>query len=1391
MKHTIALLTFLLSVLTAPATLVRFNMADITGRTNDLPITVQGLVMPFGSSNYVVVGYPQRLQPVGGTITTNLVPGSYRLSVIGPSPAQTLDFSVTNSASVLDVRDLGSYKLSSFTASQYYTAEQSEDRFLSIADKVTNYASDFYASPRPVFIREPVRPLNASGGRTLPPMGYAPWNTFACNVSQNGLSNQMRWMINRGLREAGYTNSVSIDDGWQTNRTAEGLPMIDGTRYPLGFPWLTDWARTNGFRMTVWTPADFYNYYTNGAIAIGSCGSGFRQGSGGYEFIDLPWYVTNGFSGAKLDYFGYAGDLVATMSNFWAAAQATGVDFPIDAVGYAAPFYPALIDYCSTLRVARDIRPTWAYVQYQIDEMDKNAKYQRPGFWPHPDMMVVGVTNGYGSLSTHEAVSHFGLWCIMGAPLIIGADCSTLSAALNTLLTNAAYISIDQDPLCAQGRRIKSELVPTGDLQVWVKPLGSYNSGTNAVLLMNNSSAAAYVYVYFDEIGLGTNCTVLDLTTPANRGQQTEFYREYLASHQSVLLKVTGTPRQGVTLTATPRAILYNTMSNVFLAGTFRGDGSALTGVVSTASTITTNSLWLGDVDTPGEIWLADGYGGNVTIALQTNSVVQFGAGKLYADAVVAGAFETSGSYFGDGSGLTNVVSTASTAASVAMAARGVTAQSTNLFEAQDSASNVVASVSAAGVFTGNGSGLTNLLFPGVVTNLTAFGIMTLSNGTAGAALYTENGVIKTTNDFESVGTISAANQRWTISSAELNCGFDLAVWNAEDGGMYFSYENLAIGASNTAPWYFSAGGDIKAASVISGSFTGNGSGLTNLAADTISANANAEGLILLSTNADLSWKGFQGDNSYDTNVAPTSVQIIAGSSGAANQRGGHVFLQGGESFTDESGSALFELWGADPNTGQGGSVSIGCGVGSVTNGYFQVDIADTTAILNRSLRNVSGAELLNWEGASLSGNGFGLTNLPMTSLVGTQLNFGEGATITRGPGEVMEFSTEIVGIHVGAGDGLTNLNANALASGTVPETRIPTRWGGITNAQTDSTGTNVVVGNSRLLIAFGSAKTLTATNGRVGLGTLTPAARLDVSGASLAQPSDATVTAGDLTVDTESKVVTVGRLSAAAGENSVFQVRDRLGNLKLRLPGSSTESIYLSVDNTFVGIGTTNPATKLDVQGQITTRSNLFVKDRAWVTNTLTASNFVATVTGGTNRAVNWTSQTNAYEDIIFSIALLNPPGSVNPGTLVWTNGPSTDQMAIVFGNGEQFHVTPQLGHTWVAGTTIFPHVHCEPQTANSITNTWEIYYSIADIGGTFPVSTAVTNTVIIPASSQYKHTLVSLPTNGISMATFNGPSTKLKMRYVLRTTSEPLHVLDFDIHYRTGGSPVPYNAP
>ena len=128
MKH-LATFILILATLVCNATNVRFNIGTITGGQTNLSFTVQGLVMPFGSTNFVVTGYPMRFTPTSGTITTNLVAGTYRLTFIGPSPAQTVDFAVTNSASTLDVSDLASWTLSKFTASQYYTIDQSDARY--------------------------------------------------------------------------------------------------------------------------------------------------------------------------------------------------------------------------------------------------------------------------------------------------------------------------------------------------------------------------------------------------------------------------------------------------------------------------------------------------------------------------------------------------------------------------------------------------------------------------------------------------------------------------------------------------------------------------------------------------------------------------------------------------------------------------------------------------------------------------------------------------------------------------------------------------------------------------------------------------------------------------------------------------------------------------------------------------------------------------------------------------------------------------------------------------------------------------------------------------------------------------------------------------------------
>ncbi len=53
-----------------------------------------------------------------------------------------------------------------------------------------------------------------------------------------------------------------------------------------------------------------------------------------------------------------------------------------------------------------------------------------------------------------EYVSHFSLWCISKAPLLIGCDVSKMSAATLATLTNPEVIAVNQDKLGVQGKKV-------------------------------------------------------------------------------------------------------------------------------------------------------------------------------------------------------------------------------------------------------------------------------------------------------------------------------------------------------------------------------------------------------------------------------------------------------------------------------------------------------------------------------------------------------------------------------------------------------------------------------------------------------------------------------------------------------------------------------------------------------------------------------------------------------------------------------------------------------------------------------------------------------------------------------------------------------------------------
>ncbi len=123
-------------------------------------------------------------------------------------------------------------------------------------------------------------------------------------------------------------------------------------------------------------------------------------------------------------------------------------------------------------RTTPDIMPKWFSVVGIYEFNVLLYKYAKPGAWNDPDMLEVGN----GSLTFEENKSHFTLWCMMAAPLILGNDVRKFINADGTvdkkndtyrIISNKELISVDQDALGVQCRRIKTN----GAEDILVKPL--------------------------------------------------------------------------------------------------------------------------------------------------------------------------------------------------------------------------------------------------------------------------------------------------------------------------------------------------------------------------------------------------------------------------------------------------------------------------------------------------------------------------------------------------------------------------------------------------------------------------------------------------------------------------------------------------------------------------------------------------------------------------------------------------------------------------------------------------------------------------------------------------------------------------------------------------------
>ncbi len=158
---------------------------------------------------------------------------------------------------------------------------------------------------------------------------------------------------------------------------------------------------------------------------------------------------------------------------------------------------------------------------------------EHTGFYNDPDMMVVGMPG----LTDAQSRVHMSLWAISGAPLLVGADLTTMSEATRATLTNADVLAVDQDSLGLQGVKAASY----GDgLEVWSKALTT--PGERAVLLLNRTGDAVSITAHWADLGLDTTAaaTVKDVWAGKELGSFNAAYSATVQPNDAVMVIVRG-----------------------------------------------------------------------------------------------------------------------------------------------------------------------------------------------------------------------------------------------------------------------------------------------------------------------------------------------------------------------------------------------------------------------------------------------------------------------------------------------------------------------------------------------------------------------------------------------------------------------------------------------------------------------------------------------------------------------------------------------------------------------------------------------------------------------------------------------------------------------------------
>jgi alpha-galactosidase len=387
---------------------------------------------------------------------------------------------------------------------------------------VTATVAALVANPTPAGALE-------NGLARTPPMGFNNWNTTQCTsrFNETMIKGVADTFVSAGLKDVGY-QYVNIDDCWavpmtstSSGRDADGNLVADPTRFPSGIKALADYVHARGLKFGIYTSA-----------GTKTCNTLGFSGGLGHEQQDANLFASWGVDYLKYDNCNNQGvDAQTRYKAMRDALHNTGRPITYSIVEWGRTGPPKVWEWGADVgnlwRTTGDITDSWSKMISIAHFNDDLAQFAGPGHWNDPDMLEIGN----GGMTATEYRTHFSLWAIMAAPMLIGSDIRSASATTLSILKNTDVIAVDQDPLGRQGTLLSS----SNGLAVYNRVLAN---GDRAVVLLNETSATATVSTTTSAIGMGGGTVNLfDLWSKARR-TTTSAISASVPSHGVVMYRV-------------------------------------------------------------------------------------------------------------------------------------------------------------------------------------------------------------------------------------------------------------------------------------------------------------------------------------------------------------------------------------------------------------------------------------------------------------------------------------------------------------------------------------------------------------------------------------------------------------------------------------------------------------------------------------------------------------------------------------------------------------------------------------------------------------------------------------------------------------------------------------